>query len=179
MGVDKVEDIVKKVYYSEVDTEIGILTVAKTDNGVCWINFGSNEDTLYQLKAWTKRWLNTDQLTKSDNELSEVKNQLIDYFTGKRKVFDLSLDIYGTSFQKLVWENLLNIPYGEVRSYKDIAAIINSPKSVRAVGGANQNNPLPIIMPCHRVIGSNGNLVGYAGGIDVKRSLLELEGYIK
>lgn len=173
------EEVIKKVRYTEIDTEIGILTVAKTDNGVCWISFGSNEDTLYQLKIWAKKWLNTDQIIKVDNELSEIKNQLVDYFNGTIKNFDLELDIYGTPFQKLVWESLLNIPYGEVRSYKDIAIQINSPKSVRAVGGANQNNPLPIIVPCHRVIGSNGNLVGYAGGIDIKRNLLKLEGYIK
>ncbi|WP_339064193.1 methylated-DNA--[protein]-cysteine S-methyltransferase [Tepidibacillus marianensis] len=89
----------------------------------------------------------------------------------------MPVDLYGTAFQKLVWQSLITIPYGQVRSYKDIAIQINAPKAVRAIGGANHQNPVPIIIPCHRVIGTNGNLVGYGGGIEIKKSLLTLEGY--
>ena len=101
--------------------------------------------------------------------------QLKEYFSGIRKSFDLPLEMNGTEFQLKVWNELCNIPYGETRSYKDIAEKIGNPKAVRAVGGANNKNKLMIIVPCHRVIGANGSLTGYAGGIDVKKILLELE----
>ncbi|OEF98986.1 [Fe-S]-binding protein [Vulcanibacillus modesticaldus] len=165
------------VYYTEMDSKIGPLTIAATNKGVCWIDFGKIEDTLYYLQRWAKRWINTEQVVFAQNELDDVKRQLHEYFNRDRKEFDLDVDLYGTPFQKLVWESLLMIPYGEVRTYKDIAIQINSPQSVRAIGGANHNNPVPIIVPCHRVIGSNGNLVGYGGGIEIKKILLELEGY--
>lgn len=167
----------KALYYAELDTKIGLITIATTEKGVCWLDFGCNEKTINQLKIWAKKWANIEQVLEAQNELDDVKKQLTEYFNKKRKQFDLHIDLYGTSFQKLVWESLLTIPYGEVRSYKDIAKLINMPKSVRAVGGANHNNPIPIIVPCHRVIGSNGNLVGYGGGVEIKQFLLELEGY--
>ena len=101
--------------------------------------------------------------------------QLDEYFTGKRKTFDLPYKLTGTDFQLKVWGALINIPYGETRSYKEIAAAIGSPNASRAIGGANNKNPIAIVIPCHRVIGSNGKLIGYAGGIDMKTALLELE----
>ena len=102
-------------------------------------------------------------------------HQLTEYFSGTRKSFDLPLEMNGTEFQKKVWNELCNIPYGETRSYKDIAEKIGNPKAVRAVGGANNKNKLMIIVPCHRVVGADGSLIGYAGGIDAKQSLIELE----
>lgn len=165
------------VYYTELETEVGPITIASTIKGICWLNFGYNEKTINQLRIWAKKWLNIEQILEDKNELNDVKSQLIEYFDNKRTEFDLDLDLYGTSFQKIVWESLLTIPYGEVRSYKDIAKLINMPKSVRAVGGANHNNPISVIVPCHRVIGSNGNLVGYGGGLEIKQFLLELEGH--
>lgn len=105
----------------------------------------------------------------------EVKKQLDEYFQGKRKKFNLSLAPYGTPFQLKVWSALQNIPYGETRSYKDIAVQVDNAKGCRAVGMANNKNPIPIIIPCHRVVGANGKLVGYAGGLDKKIFLLELE----
>ena len=102
-------------------------------------------------------------------------NQLKEYFSGTRKSFDLPLEMNGTEFQLKVWNELCNIPYGETRSYKDIAEKIGNPKAVRAVGGANNKNKLMIVVPCHRVIGANDSLTGYAGGIEVKKKLLELE----
>ena len=97
-----------------------------------------------------------------------VKKQLDEYFAGSRKEFDIPLKLYGTEFQIKVWKALEVIPYGETKSYKDIAICIDNPKGCRAVGLANNRNPIPIIIPCHRVIGANGKLVGYGGGIDKK-----------
>jgi methylated-DNA-[protein]-cysteine S-methyltransferase len=107
--------------------------------------------------------------------LKECVKQLTEYFSGKRKVFDIKVNPVGTPFQKSVWNELLKIPYGETVSYGEIAERIGNPKSVRAVGLANGSNPISIIIPCHRVIGKNGSLVGYGGGIENKRYLLELE----
>lgn len=101
--------------------------------------------------------------------------QLREYFDGKRKIFDLPLKPEGTEFQLKDWNALREIPYGETRSYKDIAFAIGNPKACRAVGTANHNNPISIIIPCHRVIGSDGSLTGYGGGLDKKTYLLELE----
>ena len=107
--------------------------------------------------------------------LLKVKQQLEQYFAGQRQQFNLPLDFQGTDFQQQVWRALLTIPYGETRSYKDIALQIGTEKAVRAVGAANGRNPISIIAPCHRVIGSGGALVGFAGGLDKKQILLSLE----
>ncbi len=125
------------------------------------------------------------KLNKADDDISKegvktdftdkVYRQLIEYFEGKRKTFDIELSLEGTDFQRKVWVALQRIPYGETRSYKDIAIMIESPKASRAVGMANNKNPIGIIVPCHRVIGSSGKLVGYAYGLDMKKQLLELE----
>ncbi len=105
-----------------------------------------------------------------------AKTQLGEYFKGERKEFTVPLDIVsGTEFQKRVWKALKNIPYGKVATYKDIAIEVGNPKASRAIGNANNKNPLSVIIPCHRVIGSNGALVGYEGGLSVKKYLLELE----
>ncbi|MFB0921402.1 MAG: methylated-DNA--[protein]-cysteine S-methyltransferase [Oscillospiraceae bacterium] len=120
---------------------------------------------------------------KSGGEPSKLSDaaakQLREYFAGKRRDFDLPLDAQGTAFQKKVWTALMEIPYGETRSYKDIAEAVGSPKGFRAVGGANHNNPISIIIPCHRVITADGGLGGYGGGLDIKTLLLELEGKIR
>ncbi|ENU26082.1 methylated-DNA--[protein]-cysteine S-methyltransferase [Acinetobacter modestus] len=107
--------------------------------------------------------------------LLRVKKQLEQYFAGQRQQFDLPLDFKGTDFQQQVWQTLLTIPYGETRSYKEIAVQLGNEKAVRAVGAANGKNPISIIAPCHRVIGSSGALVGFAGGLDKKQILLSLE----
>jgi methylated-DNA-[protein]-cysteine S-methyltransferase len=108
--------------------------------------------------------------------LLETQRQLGEYFAGRRKVFTLKLDFAGTDFQRRVWTALLTIPYGETRSYGQIARQIGSPAAVRAVGAANGRNPISIITPCHRVVGSTGKLTGFAGGLDTKARLLALEG---
>jgi len=107
--------------------------------------------------------------------LLNTQQQLIEYFSGQRKVFDIPIDFEGTDFQKQVWSALLTIPYGETRSYKQIAQQLGNEKAVRAVGAANGKNPISIIAPCHRVIGAGGALVGFAGGLDKKEILLRLE----
>ena len=107
--------------------------------------------------------------------LLETERQLNDYFSGKRQSFSLELDFEGTAFQKKVWSALLTIPFGETRSYGQIAKQINKPNAVRAVGAANGKNPISIVAPCHRVIGSTGKLTGFAGGLEAKASLLALE----
>lgn len=110
------------------------------------------------------------------NELTKlVFRQLGEYFSGTRKTFDFPYRLHGTPFQERVWAVLREIPYGETRSYKDIAEAIGRPKAFRAVGMANHANPIFIVIPCHRVIGTNGNLVGYGGGLEMKKALLELE----
>jgi methylated-DNA-[protein]-cysteine S-methyltransferase len=107
---------------------------------------------------------------------AEAERQLRAYFAGQLRRFDLPLDMRGTDFQLRVWHELESIPYGETRSYSQIAAAIGAPQAVRAVGAANGANPIPIIVPCHRVIGSSGKLVGYGGGLPLKKRLLALEG---
>lgn len=114
-------------------------------------------------------------LLQTTELLSIATIQLDEYFQGKRTTFSLPFKLTGTPFQLAVWKELQNIPYGQTTSYKEIAQKINKPKAYRAVGMANNKNPLPIIIPCHRVIGSNGKLIGYAGGLKLKNYLLELE----
>lgn len=120
---------------------------------------------------------NLDEITNSiTSKLSdEAYKQLSEYFDKKRQKFDLPLELNGTNFQKQVWHELSKIPYAKTRSYKEIAKLIGNPKASRAVGNANNKNKIAIIIPCHRVIGSSGKLVGYASGLEIKKALLELE----
>lgn len=112
---------------------------------------------------------------KETEVIKETYRQLSEYFAGKRDSFDIPIKTQGTDFQEKVWNALKQIPYGETRSYKDIAIAIGKPKAMRAVGMANNRNPIMIVIPCHRVIGANGQLIGYGGGLDVKEKLLTLE----
>lgn len=114
--------------------------------------------------------------TRETPLLAEGKGQLLEYFSGKRREFDLPLAPRGTSFREKVWAALCDIPYGETITYGQLAQRIGNPKAVRAVGQANHHNPIPIIIPCHRVVGADGSLTGYGGGLELKKALLELEG---
>lgn len=138
---------------------IGPLTIAEKDGRLTHVCFGEKECGEKEETPY----------------IAEVWRQLQEYFDGQRKCFDLTLDPAGTEFQKKVWQALLTIPYGEVRTYGQIAAQVGNPKASRAVGMANHNNPIGIIVPCHRVIGANGKLTGYAGGMDKKEWLLQME----
>lgn len=118
---------------------------------------------------------NIEHIIKETDVIKKCHKELMEYFNKKRKTFTVNLDINGTEYQKQVYNELLKIPYGEVKTYKDIAFSINNPKSVRAVGNANNKNKIAIIIPCHRVIGANNKLIGYAGGLTLKEELLKLE----
>jgi methylated-DNA-[protein]-cysteine S-methyltransferase len=142
-----------------METPIGLLRIDSSEKGITHIVF---TDAIEQ-KIHSHQWID------------DCKQQLKEYFAGKRQQFDLPLDTKGTHFQQSVWQSLSNIPYGQRVSYRDIAESINNPKAVRAVGSANGKNPLCIIVPCHRVIGSDGSLTGYAWGLDRKMWLLEHE----
>lgn len=129
---------------------------------------------------WEKEGYNEMPVEKGKEDkhhpiICETEKQLAEYFEGKRKVFDIPLEFTGTDFQKNVWNALLQIPYGQTRTYQQIASQLGNPKAVRAVGLANGKNPISIIAPCHRVIGASGKLVGYGGGLHNKAFLLELE----
>lgn len=150
----------------EFKTNIGIIQITEEDGKI--IRLSLLKDT-----ADTAAFV--DGMGEETPVLNKARKEILEFFDGKRKYFDLPLNPKGTEFQKNVWNALLQIPYGEVKSYKDIACMIGNPKGCRAVGMANNRNPIPIIIPCHRVIGSNGSLVGYAYGLDIKEKLLALE----
>lgn len=160
MGYDVYDSPIGRIYV--IADEIGVRKVAMTEEE--W------ETDVTELGG-----------VKRNQDLCRVAiRQLDEYFRGERREFDVPLSIEGTEFRKRVWEELRTIPYGEVRSYVDIAKAIGKPKGPRAVGQANRANPLPIFIPCHRVIGKNGDLVGYAGTrTDIKSILLQLEGALE
>lgn len=155
--------------YAEMNSPVGRLALFAKDNKLAVILW-DNQDAS-ELKN------NAKKATNKDTVLMEAKKQLEEYFKNKRTKFDLSLDPQGTDFQQKVWKALRKIPYGKTWSYLDIAKMINKPTAVRAVGGAIGRNPLSIIVPCHRVIGSNGKLTGFAGGLGKKTVLLNIEGH--
>lgn len=144
------------------DSPIGVLEIEEDGEGICKVQLIRQSMILYA--EWDKPPL-----------LAQAVQELEEYFSGKRKVFDLPLSYHGTPFQVAVWEELRKIPYGETRNYGQIATAIGNPKAARAVGMANNRNHLMIVVPCHRVIGKDGRLVGYAGGVDTKEKLLTLE----
>ncbi len=166
-----------RLYYDELVTPIGTLTLLHSESGLCHMKFRSYMEAAERLTEWANRWYGAHVIEHAPERLAIAKAQLEQYFAGERRAFDLPLDMRGTAFQLQVWEALCTIPYGEAVSYKYIAQQIGSPAAVRAVGGANNRNPVSIIVPCHRVIGMNGQLVGYGGGLDNKQFLLGLEGW--
>ena len=153
------------------------LAVASTSIGLCWLGLGAAEGE-QTMRSWVSRWLPKYFLIRKREPNSEAIRQLQEYLAEKRKEFTVPFHQIGTPFQRRVWEELLRIPYGETRSYGEIATKIENLKGQRAVGMANHRNPIGVMVPCHRVIGKNGNLTGYAGGLDIKQRLLELEGAI-
>jgi len=158
------------------DTPIGRLGIAETaDGAVSHILFDKDNRVDNINRADFIKTGFTDYEIRETPAILTAVTQLHEYFNGVRQAFDFPMNPRGTDFQKSVWTALIAIPYGETRTYRAIAEQIGNPKAVRAVGMANNRNPLPIVVPCHRVIGSNGALVGYAGGLDVKRFLIDLE----
>ena len=149
-------------HYQTVPFPVGPLTVMEEGGRIIRIKFNTDVG---------------DAIKKETPAIMEAFRQLSDYFDGELKTFDLPLKPEGTPFQLKVWEALRTIPYGETRSYGDIARQIGNPRACRAVGMGNHNNPIAIVVPCHRVIGADGSLTGYGGGLPIKRQLLELENH--
>ena len=163
-----------KIYISQLNSPIDTLYLASSDKGVVCISFSGKENPMKDLEKLVPDM----ELEENTSKNKKVIRQLKDYFSGTRKDFDLPLHMIGTEFQKLVWRQLCQVPFGKTASYKEIAEKIGKPKAMRAVGQANHRNPIPIIIPCHRIIGANGHLVGFGGGLDKKRFLLSHEGVL-
>ncbi len=162
------------VYIKYVETKLGKIGIVEKDNKIVKVIIINEKDKNRKDKEDSKN--DYENYQEKDTELLlEAKKELEEYFEGKRKEFDLPLEQEGTEFQKEVWNVLEKIPYGETRTYKEVAKMVGNEKASRAVGMANNKNNIPIIIPCHRVIGSNGKLVGYALGLDMKKYLLDLE----
>ena len=151
----------EQLYSFIYDSPIGPLTLVASERGLVALEFGKNE---------------REDCVDDPKRLAPYHKQLNEYFAGKRQEFTVALDIRGTDFQKRCWQELLKIPYGQTRSYRQIAEAVGNRNALRAVGLANGQNPIAIIVPCHRVIASDGTLCGYGGGLHVKEELLRLEG---
>ena len=157
-----------------IATPDGSFAAALTPSGLGRLAFAT--EPLDTCAAWARRWLPQARVAHADPRLDELAEQLTAYFAGRLRAFTIPLDLRGTPFQLRVWQALLGVGYGEVRTYGAIAAAIGAPRAARAVGAANGANPIPIIVPCHRLVGNDGALVRYGGGLELKRRLLELEG---
>ena len=155
------------MFYKIYDFEIGELAICEENGKIVLVNVVKTKEDIDEMAK--------NSIQKETSLIKNTKQQLDEYFAGKRKKFNIPIKLDGTDFQIKVWKELLKIPYGETCSYLDIAKCIGNPKASRAVGMANNKNKIIIIVPCHRVIGSNKKLVGYACGLDVKEKLLELE----
>jgi methylated-DNA-[protein]-cysteine S-methyltransferase len=152
--------------YEQFDTPVGVLTIAADHDGLRHIEF----------PTISHRVIRADWVVGTDPVLERARRQLLEYFDGSRRDFDLPLRPRGTAFQMRVWQTLAEIPFGRTWSYKQLAQACGNANAMRAVGAANGRNPLPIVLPCHRVIGADGSLTGFGGGIETKAALLRLEG---
>jgi len=159
---------------TRVLTPLGPMLAGATDAGLCLFEFVDRPMLPTQLKR-IRHFFKTEPVPGTHPHLDAIQRQMAEYFEGKRTEFDVPLDVRGTPFQMKVWEGLLRIPYGALRSYGEQAALLGAPKSVRAVAKANGDNRIAIIIPCHRVVGSDGKLTGYGGGLWRKKYLLDLE----
>jgi methylated-DNA-[protein]-cysteine S-methyltransferase len=153
------------MFYSHMDSPVGRLLLAGSRHALKLVSFPKGSRTRAVAAEWER----------IDEPFRRVKRQLAEYFAGERRTFDLALAPDGTDFQRAVWQALLTVPYGATRSYRDIAEQIGHGRAIRAVGAANGANPIPIVIPCHRIIGADGSLTGFGGGLDTKRYLLDLE----
>ena len=158
--------------YDLADSPVGTLLLATTERGVARISFDPEPDLDELARSFGSRVL------RVPGRLDAARRELDEYFEGRRQEFDLPLDLRATPFQERVLHELGRVPFGSVETYGSLARRIGKPSGARAVGGALNRNPIPIVLPCHRVVGSNGSLVGYAGGLERKLALLRLEGAI-
>ena len=157
---------------NQFQSPIGTLTLVGVKEGVVRISF--ENESLQELEIWCQKNLGMG-IVEGTNLNTEVKDQVLNYFYGKRKSLDFPVVHINTPFRKRVLEAERNIPYGQTRSYGEVANLVGCPEAIRAVGSANANNPLPLYYPCHRIINSNGTLGGFGWGVDVKQYLLDLE----
>ena len=157
-----------------IDTPLGLMHAGAIDRGICLLDFADREVLAIQV-ARLQKTFNAELQHGENSHLRDLKNQLAEYFDKQRERFEVPLVLSGTEFQNKAWKELQNIPYGETRTYKQQAEKVGNPKAVRAVATANANNRIAIIVPCHRVVASNGDLAGYGGGIWRKQFLLDLE----
>ena len=164
----------KNIHVQYYRTKYADFILGSFDNKLCILDYQNrrNRDTVDNR---IKKGLSADFVEQDDEVLQLTRNQIDEYFLGRRTEFDLPLLMVGTDFQKQVWDALIKIPYGQTSSYLQLARSLNNEKAVRAVAAANGANSMSIIIPCHRIIGSNGDMTGYAGGIPVKKELLRLE----
>ncbi len=156
------------VRYDIVDSPVGELLLAATPRGLCRISYSIEGQDEWLARAFGVRVLRAP--------LDDVRRELDEYFAGRRRDFDLKLDLRVAPFNEAVLHELARVPYGQLDTYGGLAAKVGRPRAARAVGSVMNRNPIPIVLPCHRIIGANGSLTGYAGGLHVKRALLELEG---
>jgi len=160
------------VSFDVADTPVGPLLLAVTERGLCRISFDPDPDRETEELARTFGV----RVLRAPREVDRVRRELEEYFEGRRRAFDLPIDLRGREgFSRAILDQLARVPYGEVTTYKTLAVEAGNPRAARAVGTIMNRNPIPIVLPCHRVIGSNGSLVGYGGGLDRKRLLLDLE----
>lgn len=162
------------VYCTSFDSKIGLIYVASTDKGVCKVSVP--RETKKDFIKWLRENFDDSDVVDNKSRNRDVIDQLTRYFNGRLAKFSVSTDLHGTPFQVRVWKELQRIPYGSTISYKQLAKRLGTSKGFQAVGRANAANPIPIIIPCHRVIGTDGSLVGYSSGIKTKEFLLKLEG---
>lgn len=162
-----------EIYWTLFVHEEWSMLLAATSRGLCYV--GSLNKSLEELANWVESRFPGSSLIQDDQRLQPYATELLEYFQGKRKSFTVPYEFNGTPFQLAVWNALCEIPYGQTQSYSDIANYIRNPASVRAVGAAIGSNSILITIPCHRVIGKNGSLTGYRGGLDMKTKLLQLE----
>ena len=161
-----------KIHFATADSSLGKLLVAATEKGVCVVSFG---DTEGELSAKLAQEFPAAEIEPDDNHLTRHVHAIVEHLDGTRQTLDLPLDLQATAFQLCVWAELRRIPYGETRSYKEVAECIGQPKAVRAVARACATNPVALVTPCHRVVQANGNVSGYRWGVERKEKLLEQE----
>lgn len=161
------------IHWSQLEFDHWRIHVAATEQGLCYV--GSHGAPLKQLITWSNKYLPDYTLIQNEHLMQRYVTELSEYFAGEREQFTLPMQLHGTAFQQEVWQALQDIPYGETVSYSEIAGRIQRPSAVRAVGTAIGTNPIAIVIPCHRVIGKNGQLTGYRGGLEMKKQLLALE----
>jgi O-6-methylguanine DNA methyltransferase len=161
------------LHVTELESPIGMLRIAETERGLAWIGLPHGGGRA--LGGWMRRHAPQARRVPAASPSGEATTQLLEYLAGRRRRFDLALDLRGTPFQQAVWRALLAIPYGETASYVDVARALGRPEATRAVGAANGANPLPLVVPCHRVIAASGELGGYGGGLELKARLLAME----